>query len=285
MSINILELAKSFVGQQLVGQIGEIIGEDESKTSSAIGSILPALIGGIANQSSTDQGLAGISELLDQQDDGILDNIGDLLGGDGRNNFMNSGNGLLGTLLGGGQAGVVNLLIRATGLGNTKVGSLLSILAPIVLGIINRQRKSRNLGIGGLGELLKGQKEHIADSLPEGFEDLVGIGKPNVSRPAPSGGSLFGKLLPLGLLLVAAFLLLKILPGIGGKKEAPEDDSIEINQTERLGGTTSNLEDGPLQDALEGNDQETIILESGPLSDSIEGPATVEGSGVELKLD
>lgn len=285
MSINIMDLAKNAISSQILGQIGGILGEDEDKTTSAIGSVLPALIGGMANQAESDKGLGAISELLDQQDDGLLDNIGSMLGDDNRSGFMNMGSGLLGTLLGGSQAGIVNMLIRATGLGNTKVGSLLSILAPIVLGIVNRQRKSGNLGIGGLGDLLKGQKKHVASSLPEGFEDLVGIGQPDggSGRPAPSGGgSLFGKLLPLILLLGAGFLLLKVLPGLGGKPEDP-NEIVPMQQTEGLTGRApSALEDGPLQDAMEGDSTTTIILD-GPLSDA--GDDTVEGSAVELQLD
>ena len=285
MSVNIMDLAKNAISSQILGQIGGILGEDEDSTTSAIGSVLPALIGGIANQAESDNGLGAISDLLDQQDDGLLDNIGNMLGDDNGSGLMNMGSGLLGTLLGGSQTGIVNMLIRATGLGNTKVGSLLSILAPIVLGIVNRQRKNSNLGIGGLGELLKGQKKHVASSLPEGFEDLVGIGQPDhgTSRPVPSGGgSLFGKLLPLILLLGAGFLLLKILPGLGSKPEDP-NEIIPIQQTEGLTGRPpSTLEDGPLQDAMEDDAPTTIILD-GPLSDT--GDETVEGSAVELQLD
>ncbi len=285
MSVNIMDLARNAISSQILGQIGGILGEDEDSTTSAIGSVLPALIGGIANQAESDKNLGAISDLLDQQDDGLLDNIGNMLGDDNRSGFMNMGSGLLGTLLGGSQTGIVNMLIRATGLGNTKVGSLLSILAPIVLGIVNRQRKNSNLGIGGLGELLKGQKKHVASSLPEGFEDLVGIGQPDhgTSRPVPSGGgSLFGKLLPLILLLGAGFLLLKILPGLGSKPEDP-NEIIPIQQTEGLTGRPpSTLEDGPLQDVMEDDAPTTIILD-GPLSDA--AAETVEGSAVELQLD
>lgn len=282
-----MDLAKNAISQQVLGQIGGILGEDENKTTSAIDSVLPALIGGMANQAEDEKGLGAISDLLDTQDDGLLDNIGSMLGDDNRSGFMNMGSGLLGTLLGGSQAGIVNMLIRATGLNNTKIGSLLSIAAPIVLGIVNRQRKSSNLGIGGLGELLKGQKKHVASSLPEGFEDLVGIGQSGggASRPAPAGnGSLFGKLLPLILLLGAGFLLLKVLPGLGGNKEEP-DANIQIQQNDGLTGNVgSQLEDGVLQDAIDGESSSTIILQDGPLSDTTDG-GMIEGSEVELKLE
>lgn len=287
MSFNLLELAQGAIGKQVLGSIGGILGEDEKTTSSAISAGLPALIGGLINKSSTSAGANDLFGLLDKQDDGILDDLGGLLGGGNHESFLGQGSGLLGTLLGANQSGLIRLLCKATGLGDGKIATVLSILAPIVMGLLKRQRKTANLDAGGLGGLLKGQQRHISSSLPAGVGDLfeIGGGSTGSSRQAAqpaSNGSLFSKLLPLIVILGLAIAGFKYFTG---RNKGPVDDG---------GGTVVVPNDGlPTESGLgDISPTETgsgITIQPGPLS--TEAPAnrpqiTLEpatGSNVEIE--
>lgn len=46
MSVNILELLKNEFSDEIIGKLGKFVGEDATKTKSALGSIFPAILGG-----------------------------------------------------------------------------------------------------------------------------------------------------------------------------------------------------------------------------------------------
>ena len=47
MATNILELLKNEFSDDLIGKLGKFVGEDSTKTKSALGSIFPAVLGAL----------------------------------------------------------------------------------------------------------------------------------------------------------------------------------------------------------------------------------------------
>ena len=178
--VNILDLLKGQLGSAAVGQIAELIGENNSNTSSAINSILPSLLGGLMQKGSTTDGATGILDMLtkDNHDGSMFDNISDLLGGGSKTSaLMNIGSVALPFILGGKKAGFMNLLSKATGFGGTSSSSLTNLLLPMVLGMVGKQVKKGGLSASGLMDLLGGQKESVLSQLPEGMGDMLGFAK------------------------------------------------------------------------------------------------------------
>ena len=142
------------LGGDTVSQISQTIGADESSTSSAIQAALPALLGGLAHQSSTDEGEAELAGALERdQHSGVLDNLGGLISGALGGKAAN-GEGILGHIFGGQHQTVAQGVSQASGLDMSKVGPLLAILAPIVMGAVSRAHSSS--GGGGLAGMLGG---------------------------------------------------------------------------------------------------------------------------------
>ena len=153
-----------------VSQISQAIGADESSTSSAIQAALPMLLGGLANNSSSESGAAGLAGALDRDHDGsVLDDIGGLIAGQLGGRSAN-GAGILGHIFGGAQGGAEQAVSQASGLDMGKVGPLLAILAPIVMGAIGRARQSGEVGTSDLGGLLGGAAQQMG-----GGSDLMGM--------------------------------------------------------------------------------------------------------------
>ena len=68
-------------GDQAVDQISQNVGADSSLVNTAIQAALPALINGLANNTSTQEGAESLNTALDEDHDGsVLDNIGGLAG-------------------------------------------------------------------------------------------------------------------------------------------------------------------------------------------------------------
>ena len=102
MAINLIDLVKSQLGNQVIGQIGGLLGESTDKTQSAINGAIPALLGGLMNTASNSSGAGNLLSALNGVDDGLLNNIGGMLGGGQSKGVMDMGSKLLGSLMGGG---------------------------------------------------------------------------------------------------------------------------------------------------------------------------------------
>ena len=175
MSVNLLDLFKDQVSGALVSNASKFLGESSENTSSALGNILPSLLGKVVDQGSTESGAKGLMDLLGKQDDGILDNIGDIFskGSGSVNGLLNGGSGILSALLGNKVGGLVDLVAGASGMKSSSSSSLLKMAAPFLFGIIKRQ--VANKGISGLMSLLSGQKSHVKSALPAGVGSLLGL--------------------------------------------------------------------------------------------------------------
>lgn len=159
------------LGGNTVGQISQAIGADESSTSNAIQAALPMLLGGLANNSSNEEGASGLLGAIDRDHDGsVLDDIGGLIAGNIGGGAGN-GAGILGHIFGGQQDTVAQGVSQASGLDMGKVGPLLAILAPVVMGAIGRSRQSSGVGTSDLGGLLAG----AAQSMGGGNSGLMGM--------------------------------------------------------------------------------------------------------------
>jgi outer membrane protein OmpA-like peptidoglycan-associated protein len=175
MSVNLLDLFKDQVSGALVSNASKFLGESSENTSSALGNILPSILGKIVDQGSTEKGASGLMDILGKQDDSILDDIGGLFskGSGSVNGLLNGGSGILSALLGNKIGGLVDLISGASGMKSSSSSSLLKMAAPFIFGIIKRQ--VANKGISGLMSLLSGQKSHVKSALPAGVGSLLGL--------------------------------------------------------------------------------------------------------------
>lgn len=156
--MNLTGLLSEALNQNTIGQISQQLGADEGTTSNAIQAALPMLLGGMANNSASESGAASLLGALDRNHDGsILDDIGGFLG----DYSSGPGAGILGHVFGGNQGTVEQSVSQASGLDMGKVGPLLMMLAPIVMGALGRVQRQQGLGAGDLAGLLGGATQEV----------------------------------------------------------------------------------------------------------------------------
>jgi OmpA-OmpF porin, OOP family len=177
MSFNLLDIAKGYVTDAVVGKLAGNMGEDSSLVTKALGAALPSLLGGVINSGSSPSGLSSIMNLLGGQDHSMLDNLGGILGdSDKSSGMMSAGSGILSSLLGDKLGGIVGAVSKFSGLGSGSTSSLFSFLAPVLMGVIGKKVSADGLGASGLGDLLSSQKSLVASALPAGLGDMLGLG-------------------------------------------------------------------------------------------------------------
>lgn len=175
--MNLLEVLKNQLSSgDTMSVISNLLGEDKTATSSGLDAILPTLLGSVIQKGASTEGINSLLSLLKTggHDGSVLNNIGGLLGGGvATNNLLNTGSGLLTTLLGDKIGGVVNLISGTSGLKTGSTSSLLKLAAPLLMGLIGKE--SSGLGASGLTSLLMGQTDYVKAALPAGISNLLGL--------------------------------------------------------------------------------------------------------------
>lgn len=235
MAFNVMDMIMDQVTPDNLKAVAGMLGEDESKVSSAISGAAPAILGGLVSSLGKPEGKQAFEQQLEQADGGLMGNLAGMLGGGGGNALVESGAGMLGSLLGDNKMGMLASAIGGfSGLSENSSKSLLGLAAPMVMGMLKSKGASDGLNVGGLMDMLMGQKDNIAKAVPDqlgsalsgsGLMDDV-LGKAGATadtvaatataaaattaavgkEAADKGGSFLGKLLPIIILAVVAWL-------------------------------------------------------------------------------
>lgn len=171
MSLNVIDLIKGQLGPALVSQAASQFGESESGISKAIGGLLPAVVGGLANNADK----PGVVDAITQaSSSGIL---GNLLGGSSNNSIISN---LLSSIFGDKVGALVNSIASFSGVSNTTAGSLLNLVTGATVGTVGKYAADNNLGASGISSLLNDQKGIISSLLPAGLSlASFGLGAEN----------------------------------------------------------------------------------------------------------
>jgi hypothetical protein len=171
---NLVSLVSQFLTPDVITRIASAFGFDRTTVQKAIDGAIPSLLaafGGVAGQPGGPQKLADAAT----QQMGTIDNFARILGSGTQSSFIQQGSQMLGSLLGGSnQNALTGAINKFTGLGQGTSGSLLGMLAPVVMGMIAKQQgTAQTLDPSKIASLLAGQKDNIAAALPPGLGTLL----------------------------------------------------------------------------------------------------------------
>jgi hypothetical protein len=160
--MSLLDMLQQRLGGDAVNQISSRLGTDPANTRTAIAAALPMLVGALA-RNAQDPGKAGaLANALGRHDGSVLDDVAGYLGrGD-----TGDGDGILGHVLGGKKETVQTGLGQAAGLDPAKAGTLLAMLAPLVMGALGKAQREKGLDTGGLAGMLGSEQQRAADAAP-----------------------------------------------------------------------------------------------------------------------
>jgi hypothetical protein len=168
----LLETILNSGGGGAVQQLSRQFGIDESQAQSAIGALLPALMGGIQNNVQQDGGLDGLlGALASGHHQQYIDDPNSL----GAEATSLDGSRILGHILGnmggfGAQEQVAAYGAQRTGLDQGMLMQMLPIVASLVMGALSKQSSQSNLhevmqtqGQGGVMGILGGMLDQNQD--------------------------------------------------------------------------------------------------------------------------
>ena len=132
------------------------------KTNMAANAALSVLMSALNKNSQSSDALSGLMGALDRDHDGgILDDLLGTLSGRvlPQNQKTINGAGILGHLLGGKQSTAVEAVTKMTGLDSNQSMNILSKLAPLVLGVLGRVKKQKQLDNSKMRDFLRESQE------------------------------------------------------------------------------------------------------------------------------
>jgi len=156
--MDLTDLLDSVGGQQSLGKLAGNLGLDATKTNDLIGAIAPALMGGLKNQASSGDGLAGLKSAL--QNGGhqkYLDDPDSMTS----EAAIQDGNNILGHILGSKDVSrnVAAQAAESTGISADLIKQALPMIAGLAMGAMS---KNSNAG------------ESLGDSAGDLFGSLMG---------------------------------------------------------------------------------------------------------------
>ncbi|NDC62407.1 MAG: DUF937 domain-containing protein [Planctomycetia bacterium] len=186
--MNIVDLVTSQLTGDVLGKLGGLIGANESQTRSATNAAVPALLSALSGLASTNSGADKLASAMGGLDLNMLGNLAGLLGGGQASSLGNTGGNLLGSLLGGNLSSIVGTLATFAGMQPGIMKTLLTYLAPIVLGVVAKQFTGRP-DAAGIARLFSEQQGNIRNAIPRGLSlgDFTG-GSTRASEPARTVG-------------------------------------------------------------------------------------------------
>lgn len=179
MAVNILELLTEALGGQIAKQASEFLGEPENNTKSALGMVLPALLGSLAKQGSTVEGAGSLLKTLGGAniDSGILGNIAGLFSEKSKTDSLVSlGTTLVGSLFGEKAGSIASTIASLTGLKSSSSSNLLALAAPLVFSFLKKLISDKGLDAGGLMGLLAEQTGFLKGKVNPQLAGAMGLG-------------------------------------------------------------------------------------------------------------
>ncbi|MGI9178512.1 MAG: DUF937 domain-containing protein [Pirellulales bacterium] len=199
--MNIADLISSQLTPDVLGKLGGLIGANETQTKTATSAAVPALLNVFAKMAGTNSGADQLAKAMGGLDLGMLGNLAGLLGGSQASGVSSLGGNLLTSLLGGGNnmSSLVGTIAQFAGMQPGIMKTLLTYLAPMVLGMVAKQFTGKP-DASSVSRLFSEQSGNIRNSLPKGLSlgDFGSVsGRP--SEPARHGGSHSHEPQPAGL--------------------------------------------------------------------------------------
>jgi len=150
--MSLLDLITGSTGNQVAEQAENKFGISKNQIIALLIVAAPLVISYLKKKSENSDEADKLNAALEKDHDGsILNNPAQAL------DREQEGDSILSHIFGGEKANVENQLSQNTGISMDKIGPILAMLAPVIMGYIGQQKQANNVTSGGgLGDLLGG---------------------------------------------------------------------------------------------------------------------------------
>ncbi|MDC0634911.1 DUF937 domain-containing protein [Flavobacteriaceae bacterium] len=138
-----MNLLGSGLGKSLIKGLSSQTGQSKSKTTALLNLAIPVMLQAMQRNSANKEGALGLLNAITNKHDGsILNNLNSIFLDSSLNAVEKDGGKILGHVFGKRQKNIQNALSKQTGVSNNSVAKVLKVAAPVVLGILGKQKRN-----------------------------------------------------------------------------------------------------------------------------------------------
>lgn len=177
MSTSLLDGLKSLVTPEFLSGAARNLGESEGAVATGLGAAFPAILAGLVGKAGDSQAMRPLFDLISSpaNDGSVIRDPRLALTATPQSPLGAAGTKLLSGLFGGQTSSIGDWISRFAGFRSGSGSSLLTMAAPLVLGLLGNRVRTGGLNPAGLGNLLLGEKDTIMRALPAGLGSILGI--------------------------------------------------------------------------------------------------------------
>ena len=196
--MSLIDLLTGNAGSQVASEAENKFGISKNQVIALLAVAAPLVISYLKNKSQDAKEAEALNNALDRDHDGsILNDPSQAVA------RQAEGGSILDHIFGGQKATVENQLSQNTGISMDKIGPILSMLAPIIMGYIGQQKQASGVTSGGglgdlLGTILGGANTQAQAASTNPINDILGSVLGGGSSSADSGnplGNILGSIL------------------------------------------------------------------------------------------
>lgn len=160
---SLFDMVSAHLDDTALQQLSNRLGADQGATSKGIAAAIPVLLGALAQNAQHGAGAQQLNDALARDHDGsALNDVPATI----RDQPVAEGDAILGHVLGDRRGTVEQAVARASGLDLSKVGPLLAMLAPLVMGSLGKLKQQGGLGPDDLARVLNGERDALNTAAP-----------------------------------------------------------------------------------------------------------------------
>ncbi|WP_370897657.1 DUF937 domain-containing protein [Chryseobacterium gossypii] len=149
--MSLIDLLTGNTSNQIADQAENKFGINRNQVIALLAVAAPLIISYLRKKSQDANEAEALNKALDKDHDGSILNDPSQL-----ETRQAEGGSILNHIFGGDKNNVENQLSQNTGISIDKIGPVLAMLAPVIMGYIGKEKQQNNVGAGGLGDLLGG---------------------------------------------------------------------------------------------------------------------------------
>lgn len=149
--MGLIDLLTGNTGTQVADQAENKFGINRNQVLALLAVAAPLIISYLRKKSEDNKEAEALNIALDKDHDGSILNDPSQL-----ETRQAEGGSILNHIFGNDKQNVENQLSQNTGISIDKIGPVLAMLAPVIMGYIGKEKQQNNVGSGGLGDLLGG---------------------------------------------------------------------------------------------------------------------------------
>jgi outer membrane protein OmpA-like peptidoglycan-associated protein len=174
MATNLIDTIRGVITPDASNKAATELGESSADTHRGLQAAVPTILAGLAHRVSTPDGASTVHNMLNES--AASGSVEKISGGGNPRELEDQGRGLVDKIFGGRSGSVGEALARSSGIKSESATRILSLAAPLVMGVLGKEVASRGVSAGGLSQLFSSHKKAIVEDphLPSGVAGALG---------------------------------------------------------------------------------------------------------------